>query len=146
MPEPTGAQAEFLLAQPKQIGGTVIRRPIIPSRTPRWRLETTVVAPTTLETLRLVGSYGRTNWSFALLVNTIPIRRLTMHGGRHTNPDGTVIEEPHKHIWDDLHRDREAYVPTDIDFSDVNEAFFDFLKECGITLMGQYQPLMTMAT
>jgi hypothetical protein len=43
-----------------------------------------------------------------------------------------------------VHRDREAYIPDDIDFSDVNRAFFDFLKECNITLIGSYQPLIAV--
>jgi hypothetical protein len=52
-----------------------------------------------------------------------------------------VFRQPHKHRWDDDHHDREAYIPTDIDFSDVNQAFFDFLGECNVTFHGTYQQI-----
>lgn len=96
------------------------------------------------EPLRLVGNYGKNSWSFALLMSNAPIRRCDCSFKGHPNPDGVMIDEPHKHRWDDVHRDREAYVPDDIDFSDVNRAFFDFLAECNVTLAGHYHPLLPL--
>ncbi len=60
----------------------------------------------------------------------------------HRNPDGELIAEPHKHRWTSEQSDRAAYVPTDIDFSDVNAGLLGFLAECLIKLVGTYQPIL----
>lgn len=125
----------------KTIGESVIWRSQA-GRTPRWRFDASVVAPGVEEPLRLVGNYGKKSWGFALLLGNAPIRRCDCSLKDHRNPDGVVIAEPHKHRWDDVHHDREAYIPDDIDFSDVNRAFLGFLAECNVTLVGHYQPLM----
>lgn len=142
MPDPSGAEAERLLAAPKEIGGDIVWKQVTGGRIPRWRFEVSVVVPATADLLRLVGNYGRTNWGFSLLYRNVPIRRFDGAGAPHTNPDGTKVSQPHKHRWHDLHDDRQAYVPDDIDVSNVNVAIFDFLKECGIDFKGRYQPLM----
>ncbi|MBE9126039.1 MULTISPECIES: DUF6978 family protein [unclassified Coleofasciculus] len=35
-------------------------------------------------------------------------------GQDHRNPDGEQVGEKHKHRWDELYRDKKAYVPPDI--------------------------------
>jgi hypothetical protein len=142
--EPTRAEAERVLQLAKEIGQHVRWTQQPGGKRPRWRLEATVVATDFPIGLRLVGNYGARHWGFALLMNNTPIRRCDFQWTGHRNPDGTMVEQPHKHRWDDVHRDREAYIPDDIDFSDVNRALFDFLKECNITLIGSYQPLIAV--
>lgn len=143
MPDPTRAEADEIIQQVKTIGEDVSWQAVPGCRTPRWHLRASIVAPQIHGTLRITGKYGKTNWAFTLLANDVPIRKLTYHrNAPHRNPDGTTIRDPHKHRWDEINRDREAYVPDDIDFSDVNQAFLDFLHECNITLHGRYQQLI----
>ena len=144
MAEPTQAEAERVLQLEQEIGQRVTWRPQRDGKRPRWRLQATVLAIGSPVSLQLVGNYGKRHWSFALLVENTPIRRCDYQWSSHRNPDGTKIAQPHKHRWDDVHQDREAYVPDDISFSDVNQAFFDFLRECNIMLIGPYQPLMAV--
>jgi hypothetical protein len=100
----------------------------------RYRFSTLVACEGLAEPMYFVGSAGRTNWSFVLLTKSrIPIRKLTVHAGGHTNPDGTDAGTHHKHTWDAIHEDRETYYPEDIDFSDINTALLGFLDECNIT-------------
>ena len=143
MADPTQAEAERVLTMTKTIGENVIWRSQ-PGRTPRWRFDVSIATYGVEEPLRLVGNYGKGSWSFALLMSNAPIRRCDCSSKGHINPGGVIIAEPHKHRWDDVHRDREAYVPEDIDFSDVNQAFFDFLAECNVTFVGRYNPLMPL--
>lgn len=35
-------------------------------------------------------------------------------GQDHRNPDGEQVGEKHKHRWDEMYRDKKAYVPPDI--------------------------------
>ena len=56
--------------------------------------------------------------------------------GPHRNPDGELIAGEHKHDWDDVHEDRRAYVPTDIDTASRDSILMSFLDECGITIEG----------
>jgi hypothetical protein len=70
-----------------------------------------------------------------------PLRKLTLHGGGHFNPDGSDAGPQHKHIWDAEHQDRMTYIPSDVRFHDFNLALEDFLGECSITLRAEYAPL-----
>lgn len=56
--------------------------------------------------------------------------------GPHTNPDGQVIRGEHKHEWDEMHEDRRAYVPDDIDTTDRDAIVMSFLGECAIMIEG----------
>jgi len=141
MPEPTRAEAERVLASAKTIGENVTWRSES-SRTPRWRFEATVIGSSPLDVLKLCGFYGRKNWRFTLLMRQAPIRRFDFQYTDHRNPDRTIISQPHKHLWDDEQGNREVYVPDDIDITDVNRAFYDFLTECNIVLVGDYQSLV----
>ena len=92
--------------------------------------------------LRLTGWIGpRSNRSFSLLYNNYPIRKWTVHA-RTRAPDGSAIEGPHKHAWDDELFDEYAYVPDDIRVGEVWEEFDDFLKECNVVLLGGIQSTM----
>lgn len=86
--------------------------------------------------LRLVAWRNDYRYSFSLLYrNAITIRRWGNHPG-HTNPDDEPIDGPHKHKYIDGHEDDWAYETDDVSTSDVQQAFFDFLKEESIELVG----------
>ena len=59
-------------------------------------------------------------------------------GRKHPNPDGEMIGETHKHRWTIEHRDRWAYVPTDItaDWSDPVTAWQQFCAEANLSHAG----------
>ena len=77
----------------------------------------------------------------ALVWSNVPVRRLDFTDQCHKNPDGSMICAPHKHRWDELNLGRDAYLPMDIDFTDVDTGLLGFLAECRIQLMGDYLPL-----
>jgi hypothetical protein len=140
--EPTTAEADLVVAVPKVIGQHVEWMPVMHGRNERWTLSADVIAPGMTYSLQLRGSWVPVAWGFALLWNNAPIRRLDMSRHVHRNPDGTTIRVPHKHRWTTDHFDQVAYIPTDIDFADVNVGFRGFLAECSITLAGTYQPIL----
>ena len=88
--------------------------------------------------LKLVGTYSLKTgaFSFAFLLGRRRIRGLDCGSKVHHNPDCQKIKGIHKHKWTDEHQDRKAYVPKDIDCSDVVEVFKAFLKECNISFRG----------
>ena len=96
--------------------------------------------------LKLVGTYSvKTSFfSFALLLSNRRIRGLDCGSKRHHNPDCDKIKGVHKHKWTDSHQDREAYIPKDIDCSDVIKAFEAFLKECNISFSGRLLKPVTL--
>ena len=53
--------------------------------------------------------------------NTILLRIDTSSGGRHINPDGTLIECPHIHIYQEGYGDKWAYPLDTSIFSDIND-------------------------
>ncbi len=59
-------------------------------------------------------------------------------GKDHHNPSCQNVGENHKHQWDDVQRDKEAYVPPDITAAaqDVVAVWGQFCKEAGITHNG----------
>lgn len=137
---PDKATADELSRAPKIIGEDVVAWRAVGDQ--RYRLEARVVALDHGRVLKLVGNIGCANYGFALLYENLPIRKLTKHH-RHQLPSGEYVYGLHKHVWDEHHRDGNAYSPPDIDpHSDVNEAFLAFLAEENITLRGSYQPLM----
>ncbi len=88
--------------------------------------------------LKLRGYIGPRNHSFVILFKNYPIRKWTVHNSGKL-PDGTRIDGPHKHAWDDDLEDEWCYIPTDISIGNPNEELMDFLKECNIDLLGGYQ-------
>ena len=82
--------------------------------------------------------------SVVLLYSREPIRRLDY--GRHRNPDGELFTGIHKHRWDEADGQRWAYQPTEFANDDLvknpNSVFLQFIEECGIELMGEYQPFL----
>ena len=136
MPDISRADADALVAEKKEITATLVWR----NWGSGYRLQDSVVLGTESGTiLRLTGFVGRSNRSFALLYRNAPIRKYTAHSG-HRNPDGTRIEGPHKHTWDDTFEGAVAYVPNDIRIGEPNEELIDFLKECNVTLSSPYRP------
>lgn len=130
----------LVLSTPKTLVGNAAWE-LVPGRFPEWRLSADVLIHGEDESCRISGRAGKTNWSWALLFRATAIRRTGLHGGEHTNPDGSRIAVPHKHTWDETHGDGFAYIPNDIDFTSVNRAFFGFLSECKIAFGGVYQML-----
>lgn len=107
-----------------------------------YRLKVRVLSLEIKEVLQLVGFIGRTNHSFTLLFQNLPIRRYC-NQGRHTSPDGNSVTGPHKHTWDEIHQDGFVYVPNDIDpQADPNDQLLQFLTEQNITLKGNYQKVI----
>lgn len=134
-PKITKIEADRVIAEQKIIGGNI-----------RWarigrafRLDDILVLCTTSqEILKLRGYVGPRNRSFVLLWKNYPIRKWTVHS-RGKLPDGTRIDGPHKHVWDDDLEDEWCYVPTDIRIGNPNEELIDFLRECNIELLGSYR-------
>ena len=132
----TEAEAQRILDEPKVIAMNLAWKPEIRG----YRLDATVLAETSGEVLSLQGYVGRSNRSFVLLYRNNPIRKYTVHP-RHTDPvTGEVFTRPHKHRWDDVWRDRRAYIPDDIRIGDPNTELLDFLAECNISLRSSYSP------
>jgi hypothetical protein len=132
-------KADKLSATPKVINEDLQWRP---ERSGRYRLRAHVLAPLVKEVLELWGVIGKTNFSFTLLFEQLPIRRYD-NSARHTTPDGEVITVPHKHTWDNVREDAPVYIPEEIDpNADLNEQLLQFLEEENIRLAGAYQRLM----
>lgn len=84
--------------------------------------------------LRLVGWVNDRRYSYSLIYrNAITIRRWGDHPG-HRNPDGELVEGPHKHRYEEEYEDGWAYNVNDVSTSDARQAFFDFLDEESIEL------------
>lgn len=78
-------------------------------------------------------------YAFSLLYKTSKTVRRWDKSTPHKNPDGEVLEDPHKHYWTEEHEDGFAYPVDDVTTSNFDEAFFDFLEESNIEHNGQYQ-------
>jgi hypothetical protein len=82
--------------------------------------------------------WKREKYGFCLLYKNTRIVRRWDDSTPHTNPDGTVIDEPHKHYWDEEYEDAFAYAVDDIPTNDVDGAFKAFLEEEHIEHTGTY--------
>jgi hypothetical protein len=60
----------------------------------------------------------------------------TTHSNPNDCPEAILIQGYHKHRWRDETGDECAYVPEDISLSSMEEAFYDFCAECGVTFNG----------
>ncbi len=128
----TKAEADALIAEPKVISANINWRV-----EQRWqRMDDVTVLAESGEVLRLTGKIGPYNRSYVVLYKNHPIRKWTFHR-RTRAPDGSLIEGPHKHTWDDELADEYAYVPDNIRIGDPYEELEDFLKECNITVLGK---------
>ena len=130
----TEAKAEELLAERKVIAANMVWR----FQQPSYKLEATVLAEDSGETLKLRGTVGRKNRSFVLLYGDTPIRKYTAHDRHRDRETGKPVKGPHKHLWDEVYESGRVYIPTDIRIGDANDELVDFLKECNITLRGAY--------
>lgn len=86
----------------------------------------------------VLKGWKRRKYGFCLLYKSSKVVRRWDFSTPHTNPDGEVIDEPHKHYWDEDYEDAFAYAVDDVTTSDVDEAFNDFLDECNIRHEGGY--------
>lgn len=135
----TERQVDELLAEDKVITANILWRR---EGKRRFKIDATVMATRSNTIMRLYGTIGLTKRSFALLLNSIDIRRICLSDiSKHKNKDGTVMRGIHKHAFEEETLESgDAYIPTDITGKDVNTQFADFLRECKITLQGDYQP------
>lgn len=134
---PTRSEADALVETPKIVTVLATWRP---SDRYNRKLDVTVFVPDTRQLLRLTGTIGKRNYSFALLFNNYPIRKYTKHYSHRDSRTGERVRVPHKHTWDQDKADSEVYIPSDIDpDSDINEQFLAFCKECNIELLGGCQ-------
>ena len=64
-------------------------------------------------------------------------------GKSHRNPDGQLIGEKHKHRWNEIYRDKQAYEPPDITASGNNpvKVWQQFCKEAAICHDGVMKPV-----
>ncbi len=60
-------------------------------------------------------------------------------GKDHRNPDGKLVGEKHKHRWDEVFRDKQAYLPNDITEPPTNPigVWKQFCKEANIVHNGK---------
>ncbi|MGG6296191.1 DUF6978 family protein [Leptolyngbya sp. AN02str] len=60
-------------------------------------------------------------------------------GKEHRNPNGELVGEKHKHRWDEVFRDKQAYVPDDITEPSSNPVgvWHQFCQEAKITHNGK---------
>jgi len=134
----TQAEADALIAEPKLISANIVWR----SWQRGQRMDSVIaLGSESGAVLRLTGWIGPFNRSFVLLYNNYPIRKWTVHS-RTKAPDGSTIEGPHKHTWDDELEDEFAYVPEDIRIGSPQEELEDFLKECNVSILGGIQYAM----
>ena len=140
MSVPDKAKADMLSRSPKIIKDDCLQWEAVGQH--RYRLETRVFAPEMQCVLRLCGCVGRTNYGFTLLFENYPIRKLNFHH-KHRKPNGELVYGLHKHIWDEVYRSQDCYVPDDIDpNADINSMLLAFLEEENIRLTGSYQLLL----
>ena len=139
---PTGGQvseeeAEEILAEHKLVTANLVW--IGEGR--RLKLEAMVLGIDSGRILSLRANVGVRNRSVALLYKNVRIRGYCT-SRNHLNPGRVLIREPHKHRYDESNGDREAYVPNDIRFGNINEELMDFLIECNIEFRGTYQQVL----
>ena len=107
----------------------------------RWRAEAPLSDTYEDARVKVVGTYNERvhNLSYTLVWAHCRVRSLDVNGPPHRNPDGTRMPTPHKHRWTDAHRDRVAYIQTDITPTGTLEQIFrEFLNESNIQFAGQY--------
>ena len=135
----TNDEVTWVLAAPKQVTEQFewTRRP---GRTLKYECTFSVRVPGWDDPqVPVLGKVEATSTPYktkcAFIYNGICIRRWES-SGPHRNPDGAWIAGEHKHDWDDVHEDRRAYIPTDIDTVSRDSILMSFLLECGITIEG----------
>ena len=93
--------------------------------------------------LEIVKNSRLPRCSISLLYEKYPIRRFCqrhVHDNPHdcpSNPSQRFIGH-HKHKWSDLTGDECVYVPDDISLASMEQMFYDFCVECGITFEGRW--------
>ncbi len=90
--------------------------------------------------MTLVGSVTeQTGYSkLHFFVGPQPIAMLHM-GKTHHNPDcERLTGRVHKHRWSDAFREKQAYVPGEVDRASWETLLRSFLKECNIELRGRF--------
>jgi len=92
------------------------------------------------EELSLRGTL-RHRYSFALLYKGIIVIR-QWDTARHRDPADVIFTGPHKHPRKDKGSIAWAYYVDDIPTDNVKKALHAFLKECNITVKGEYQPAL----
>lgn len=81
------------------------------------------------------GNVNRNKYNFAAIIERYSVPILELHigpGNRHTNPDGTLVEGNHWHIYSETYGRAQAFPADDVE----NEKFIDntiaFLDEFNV--------------
>ena len=94
-------------------------------------------------TLEIIKSSRLPRCSIQLLYERYPVRRFCSNH-RHDNPHDCLAQPLesfsgfHKHKWSDLAGDECVYIPDDISLVSLEQMFYDFCTECGITFEGRW--------
>ncbi len=141
----TNDEVAWVLAVPKQVTEQ-FEWTSRPGRTPKFECRFSVRVPDRNDPQmavlgRIEATFTQYETKCAFIYRGVCIRRWESRGP-HRNPDGQRIAGEHKHDWDDVHEDRRAYIPTDIDTASRDSILMSFLAECGITIEepGGYAP------
>lgn len=101
---------------------------------PPLRWERSLIAPLTKDTFRLHfwrGSIEIRKYTYNKTFRTAIVLGRFDSRGRHTNPDGTVFDGPHVHIYDEQYGDRIAYPISLLNLTDdagMHDTFKAFLS------------------
>ena len=93
--------------------------------------------------LEILKSVELPSFSLTLILNRRRVR-CYCSDGIHTNPSDCAASPSlrfdgyHKHLWSDQTGDECVYVPDDIPGSPLEEAFYQFCDESGITFNGTW--------
>jgi len=127
--------AERLALMSKTIGEPVKWTLHHPERQ-RYRFNVRVIAHESPQRLSLAGTASPSKWSFVLLgPNGERLRKISTPHLGHINCDGEESVSEHKHYWTEENEDRCTYVPDDVRWDNLNDAFVDFARECNIELL-----------
>jgi len=141
-----GLNLEPLIEETIESGGLTIQenvRFVIREGHLKCRLQVQYSENTGLSGMRLeiLKSVDLPSFSIVLILNGRRVR-CYCSDVPHTNPQdcesdpGRKFTGYHKHTWSDLTGDDCVYIPTDIPGSPLEEAFYQFCDECGITFGG----------
>lgn len=127
------SEADALLAELKKMIASTITLPDSIDRKSRFAVQATHG-----DNLYLVQIYRgaknpqRIQFGAILKKGGVPLLRLCVNAGTHTNPDGTRVSGTHWHRYDETYADRVAYEATDT-LGDIINDTLHFLTTFNVT-------------
>lgn len=126
-------EIEYLLTLLKN---TLVDSINFPSKGKSEQFEVKALMSNELFNIRIYrGNVNRTKYNLGAIIarNSIPLLELHIGpGNRHTNPDGTVIEGSHWHIYSEEHGRTEAFLADEIDSEKFVENTIAFLDKFNV--------------